>query len=151
MSFPRDRGNYSPQVYSTLLLIAAIKQHGGELRLPALLLESVKGGESVMHDYDSSTQELVLRCGSAAANLLALPQEDKWEAPARPLQPPAPPPSLNPSIPRSTADDQRTLDLEKARAAERLVANLHSRRETLRDLFSPTSEEALKKGGSATG
>lgn len=155
MSFPRDRGELSPQVYSTLLLIAAVRQHGGELRIPVLILESVKGGESILHDFDHGSQELVLRCGSASANLLALPQEEKWQAPK--ATPSASVLPLNNSMnsfdkPRSTLDDGRAAEIERQQSHERNLSQLKQRRnDAMHELFSTNLDEALRKTGNATG
>jgi hypothetical protein len=150
MSFPRDRGELSPQIYATLLLIATVKLHSGELRIPAILLESVKGGESVLHDYDFQSQELVLRCGSANANLLALPGEDKWQQNQKPASAVSPLPAASltnfSDRPRSTLDNDRAAEIEKSQQHERLMKDLRQRRDsTMRTLFSTDLDEALKQ------
>jgi len=150
MSFPRDRGELSPQVYATLLLIAAVRLHGGELRIPTLLLEAVKGGESILHDFDFGTQELVLRCGSVSANLLALPQEEKWATKPNPL--PAKPLPTFSDRPKSTLDDERVAELERQKGHENLMRDLRQRRSsTLQEMFSTDLDEALRKDGGRTG
>jgi hypothetical protein len=156
MSFPRDRGDLSPQVYATLLLIAAVRLHGGELRLPAIMLEDVRGGMSILHDFDSTTQELVLRCGSVSANLLALPQEEKWATKPNPL-PAKPLPTFSDrlnatSASASTLDNERVAELERQKGRENLMRDLRQRRSsTLQEMFSTDLDEALRKDGGRTG
>lgn len=145
MAFPKDRGDISPEVFTLMLLAAAVRNAGGELRLHQDLLESITGGECVFHDWNHGTHELVLRIGSKSANLLGIPAQEKWQKPKSPALAQT---ALIPSQPLSSVDDERVMQIEKDNLNKRLIRNATER--TKADFFSSNLEDASRNSGKPT-
>lgn len=65
-TFPRTQGSLSRETYLTLLILGLLQQAGGELHLSAQSLESIDSGCSLLVDWDTTAQKLILRAGTSS-------------------------------------------------------------------------------------
>src|SRR5579863_1432697 len=56
-----SRGDLSLEAYLVRILAALCRQNGGELRIKGELVDSINEPTTLLKDWDSRTQELVLR------------------------------------------------------------------------------------------
>lgn len=86
-SFPRSLGNLSREDYLTIVLIALVRQCKGEIHLPADAFENIDSGVRLTTDWDTQTQQLVLRTGSPSMMIFEV-KAPKWNGQATTTVPP---------------------------------------------------------------
>jgi hypothetical protein len=81
-----NRPNTAPlDAYLGRILLAAVKQAGGELRIPCASIDAVDQEENLVKDYDASTNTLVLRsCGRFTEVWSVRPEASAWIDQTRP-------------------------------------------------------------------
>lgn len=116
-SFPRTQGQLSREQYLTLLLLALLDQCDGELRLNAKNLDAVDSGGKLLVDWDTASQQLVLRVGSPTL-VVAEVRGSGWTSvsPGQPPQQPTPP--ADPTKHRAPMTEQQVLDYLTRKVSE---------------------------------
>jgi len=97
--------------YLGRLLLAAVKQAGGELRIPCAAIDAVDQEENLVKDYDAATNSLVLRsCGRFTEVWAVRPEAATWIDQNR-----------NPDLAAASARSSIKTDSELADLEERLM------------------------------
>ena len=121
-----NRDGLSLEAYLVRILAALCRQAGGELRIKGELIDVITEPTTLLKDWDSRTQELVLRThmGSFGEVFRVVPEKQptKEVIAADPLrkEKPEEPNLFNPK--GSTLDDEKLTDLERALTKRRVAA-----------------------------
>lgn len=112
-----NRGELSLEAYLVRILAALCRQNGGEIRIKGELVDSINEPTTLLKDWDSHTQELVLRThmGSFGEVFRVVPEKQptKEVIAADPLKKQeGEQPSLFPAK-GSTLDDEKLQKLER--------------------------------------
>ena len=123
-----SRGDLSLEAYLVRILAALCRQAGGELRIKGELIDVIDQPTTLLKDWDSKTQELVLRThmGSFGEVFRVVPEKQPTKEviaadPIRTQQAEIP---FNPAPKGSTLSDDKLADLEKTLTKRRVVALL---------------------------
>jgi hypothetical protein len=130
-----NRGELSLEAYLVRILAALCRQNGGELRIKGELVDAINEPTTLLKDWDSRAQELVLRThmGSFGEVFRVVPEKQptKEVIAADPLKKEADQPGLFPGK-SSTLDDEKLQKLErelnKRRVARMISEDLRQRR-----------------------
>lgn len=133
-----NRGELSLEAYLVRILAALCRQHGGELRIKGELVDAINEPTTLLKDWDTHTQELVLRThmGTFGEVFRVMPEKQPTREviAADPLRKEreAEQPTLFPSK-GSTLDDEKLQKLErdllKRRVASMMAEDLKRRRQ----------------------
>jgi|ERR1035437_3346015 hypothetical protein len=133
-----NRGELSLEAYLVRILAAMCRQSGGEIRIKGELVDAINEPTTLLKDWDSRTQELVLRThlGTFGEVFRVTPEKQptKEVIAADPLrkQAQAEEPLPIPFQGASTLNDGKLADLEKVldkrRVARKLAIDLAERR-----------------------
>lgn len=129
-----SRGDLSLEAYLVRILAALCRQNGGELRIKGELVDAINEPTTLLKDWDTRTQELVLRThmGTFGEVFRVVPEKQptKEVIAADPLNKTADQPSLF-ATKSSTLDDKKLHDLErdltKRRVARMIADDLKAR------------------------
>ena len=130
-----NRGELSLEAYLVRILAALCRQNGGELRIKGELVDAINEPTTLLKDWDTRTQELVLRThmGTFGEVFRVVPEKQptKEVIAADPLKPEQQR-DLFPSK-GSTLDDEKLKKLEteltKRRVASMIAEDLKRRRQ----------------------
>lgn len=122
-----SRGNASLESYLVKIIAALCRQAGGEIRIRGDLIDVIDQPVTLLKDWDSRSQELVLRThlGSFGEVFKAIPeaQPTKEVITADPIRKQAEPEAtVRPS--GSTLDNEKLADMEKKLQKRRIAAML---------------------------
>jgi hypothetical protein len=122
-----SRGNASLESYLVKIIAALCRQAGGEIRIRGDLIDVIDQPVTLLKDWDSRSQELVLRThlGSFGEVFKAIPeaQPTKEVITADPIRKQAEPEAtVRPS--GSTLDNDKLADMEKKLQKRRIAAML---------------------------
>jgi hypothetical protein len=123
-----SRGNASLESYLVKIIAALCRQAGGEIRIRGDMIDIIDQPVTLLKDWDSKTQELVLRThlGSFGEVFRAIPeaQPTKEVIAADPIRKQVPE-EPNLFAPKgSTLDDQKLTELERKLTKRRVAALL---------------------------
>lgn len=123
------RGELSLEAYLVRILSALCRANGGELRIKGELVDSINEPTTLLKDWDSSKQELVLRThmGSFGEVFKVIPEKQptKEVIAAVPKQTQEERPLDLPFRPKgSTLDDGKLADMEKTLQKRRIASML---------------------------
>ncbi len=129
-----NRGELSLEAYLVRILAALCRQNGGELRIKGELVDAINEPTTLLKDWDSRTQELVLRThmGSFGEVFRVVPEKQptKEVIAADPLKKETEQPTLF-GAKASTLDDEKLQrlerDLTKRRVARMVAEDLRAR------------------------
>ncbi len=120
-----NRGELSLEAYLVRILAALCRQNGGELRIKGELVDAINEPTTLLKDWDTRTQELVLRThmGTFGEVFRVIPEKQptKEVIAADPLRKEAEQPTLFPSK-GSTLDDEKLQKLERDLTRRRVAS-----------------------------
>jgi hypothetical protein len=120
-----NRGELSLEAYLVRILAALCRQNGGELRIKGELVDAINEPTTLLKDWDSRTQELVLRThmGSFGEVFRVVPEKQPTREviAADPLKPEQQRDLFAPK--GSTLDDEKLQKLERTMTKKR-IANM---------------------------
>jgi ABC-type antimicrobial peptide transport system ATPase subunit len=124
-----DRGNLSPEAYLVRILAGIVRQSGGEVRIKAELIDHIGEATFLIKEWDSHTQELVLRAGmhqfsevfrvNPEKHVAQMPQREQVVDPAANMLAGE---GFLPKRNTSSIDDQRIADIEHRQRVARAAA-----------------------------
>jgi hypothetical protein len=133
-----NRGELSLEAYLVRILAALCRQNGGEIRIKGELVDAINEPTTLLKDWDTHTQELVLRThmGTFGEVFRVMPEKQPTREviAADPLKrEAAEQPTLFPTTKGSTLDDEKLTTLErtlqKRRVAQMISEDLRKRRQ----------------------
>jgi hypothetical protein len=120
-----NRGELSLEAYLVRILAALCRQNGGELRIKGELVDAINEPTTLLKDWDTRTQELVLRThmGTFGEVFRVVPEKQptKEVIAADPLKKEAEQPTLFPAK-GSTLDDEKLHKLERELSKRRVAS-----------------------------
>jgi len=120
-----NRGELSLEAYLVRILAALCRQNGGELRIKGELVDAINEPTTLLKDWDTHTQELVLRThmGSFGEVFRVVPEKQptKEVIAADPIKREMEQPTLFPAK-GSTLDDEKLQKLERELTKKRVAA-----------------------------
>jgi hypothetical protein len=120
-----NRGELSLEAYLVRILAALCRQNGGELRIKGELVDQINEPTTLLKDWDSKTQELVLRThmGSFGEVFRVVPEKQptKEVIAADPIRREAEQPTFFPQK-GSTLDDEKLQKLERELTKRRVAS-----------------------------
>lgn len=120
-----NRGELSLEAYLVRILAALCRQNGGELRIKGELVDAINEPTTLLKDWDTRTQELVLRThmGSFGEVFRVVPEKQPTREviAADPLRKDPEQPTLFPAK-GSTLDDEKLQKLERELTKKRVAA-----------------------------
>ena len=124
-----NRGQASLESYLVKIIAALCRQAGGEIRIRGDLIDMIDQPVTLLKDWDSKTQELVLKThlGSFGEVFRAIPeaQPTKEVIAADPIRKQTEQPMTLPFNPSgSTLDNEKLADMEKTLQKRRIAAML---------------------------
>lgn len=132
-----NRGELSLEAYLVRILAALCRQSGGEIRIKGELVDAINEPTTLLKDWDTHTQELVLRThmGSFGEVFRVVPEKQptKEVIAADPLKRETPEQATLFAPKGSTLDDEKLAKLEreltKRRVASMISEDLRKRRQ----------------------
>jgi hypothetical protein len=122
-----NRGELSLEAYLVRILAALCRQNGGELRIKGELVDAINEPTTLLKDWDSSKQELVLRThlGTFGEVFRVIPEKQPTREviAADPIRNQPEQIPFQPLPKGSTLSDEKLADLERA-LTKRRVASL---------------------------
>ena len=141
-----DRGNLSVEAYLVRILAGIVRQMGGEMRIKGEYIDHIGEATTLIKEWDSTKQELVLRAGMHEFSEVfrVNPEKHVAQMPQQPAQV-VDPARLNAEfLPKRTImDDARISEIERKRQVARAAAVL---REELRQRRANGSEQWNERG-----
>ena len=120
-----NRGELSLEAYLVRILAALCRQNGGELRIKGELVDAINEPTTLLKDWDTRTQELVLRThmGSFGEVFRVVPEKQptKEVIAADPIKREMEQPTLFPAK-GSTLDDEKLQKLERELTKRRVAS-----------------------------
>jgi hypothetical protein len=120
-----NRGELSLEAYLVRILAALCRQNGGELRIKGELVDAINEPTTLLKDWDTHTQELVLRThmGSFGEVFRVVPEKQptKEVIAADPIKREMEQPTLFPAK-GSTLDDEKLQKLERELTKRRVAS-----------------------------
>lgn len=123
-----NRGELSLEAYLVRILAALCRQNGGELRIKGELVDAINEPTTLLKDWDSSKQELVLRThlGTFGEVFRVIPEKQPTKEviaadPIRKHQEEIP---FQPPPKGSTLDDEKLASMEKTLQKRRIASLL---------------------------
>lgn len=120
-----NRGELSLEAYLVRILAALCRQSGGELRIKGELVDAINEPTTLLKDWDTHTQELVLRThmGSFGEVFRVVPEKQptKEVIAADPIKREMEQPTLFPAK-GSTLDDEKLQKLERELTKRRVAS-----------------------------
>lgn len=121
-----SRGNASLESYLVKIIAALCRQAGGEIRIRGDMIDVIDQPVTLLKDWDTKTQELVLRThlGSFGEVFRAVPelQPTKEVIAADPIRKAEEQATLFPSSKGSTLDDEKLQKLERDLTKRRVAS-----------------------------
>ncbi len=121
-----NRGELSLEAYLVRILAALCRQNGGELRIKGELVDAINEPTTLLKDWDTRTQELVLRThmGTFGEVFRVVPEKQptKEVIAADPIRKAEEQATLFPSSKGSTLDDEKLQKLERDLTKRRVAS-----------------------------
>jgi hypothetical protein len=123
-----NRGELSLEAYLVRILAALCRQNGGELRIKGELVDAINEPTTLLKDWDSSKQELVLRThlGTFGEVFRVIPEKQptKEVIAADPIRKEKPEEPMLFNQKTSTLDDGKLAEIEKTLTKRRIASML---------------------------
>lgn len=106
------------------ILVALVREHGGELRLKAMTYDGLERGVFLVMDFDRATLEVVLRCTTESGRVVVVqPESYSWTKPKEEAQTQQPQIAAQEAVRhRILRSDEELADLEERRQQESTLA-----------------------------